>query len=372
MNKRLYLTMSNNRKDKIYLNYITYETRNILKGFFKKIGLNNIFNHLFDINIYIDYDNKYTSESLALYSLDANIINDEFDYEETLDDFNDEPKYEKIYINYEYFNQCRENREDSKLILTLIHELIHKNRSLLVKSENTANNYNKIYRYKTNNDEFKSKYDISLLKKTLDDYISSHKECSGKVLLSFLNGKESYKIYYDFDRKFFDIYDDNNNLIDRYDDNLSLNYEDKVYLAADYYTIKDDNGINLLFDKRKMYDYMDYQTSMEEALTEAVARIIYTSKNQMNFDLNECCKIVENTDNLDVKAAILLFKTYGIDLFNWFILSTYEDEYSNMISDIFNDDYENIIGLFDVLYKHNNPDAYDGIVDLINTNKIKR
>ena len=61
---------------------------------------------------------------------------------------------------------------------------------------------------------------------------------------------------------------------------------------------------------------------------------------------------------LYVKAACHIYKAFGYDFMNWFILSCYEDEYIDMLEDIFGEYYDRVLEIFSHLYYTNNDRKY--------------
>ena len=88
--------------------------------------------------------------------------------------------------------------------------------------------------------------------------------------------------------------------------------------------------------------------------------MIFNSSFYDEFDLDEEANTVihDNQIRLYVKAACHIYKAFGYDFMNWFILSCYEDEYIDMLEDIFGEYYDRVLEIFSHLYYTNNDRKY--------------
>ena len=126
------------------------KAKDVLALFFSRLGYSDLFNHLFDIEIYIDYKGTITYEdSSAVYNHDSNIVNDSLSSsEERKLEHSNSLRYHSIWINYDYlrtlYNEYVDGSESRKksaiLVLceTIIHEMIHENRAVLRKYDNNS------------------------------------------------------------------------------------------------------------------------------------------------------------------------------------------------------------------------------------------
>ena len=133
------------------------KAKDVLALFFSRLGYSDLFNHLFDIEIYIDYKGTITYEdSSAVYNHDSNIVNDSLSSsEERKLEHSNSLRYHSIWINYDYlrtlYNEYvdgSESRKKSAILVsceTIIHEMIHENWAVLRKYDNTLNNLDYIY-----------------------------------------------------------------------------------------------------------------------------------------------------------------------------------------------------------------------------------
>lgn len=351
-----------------FINASKNRAKSILALFFDRLAYHDLFNHLFDIKIYIDYNNTITYDnSCAVYNHDTNIIDDKLSAsEEKKLELVNSMQYHSIWINYDYFkalfneyiNSSISRKEAAILGLseTIIHEIIHENRTILRKYDNTLNNLDYIYASYEKSKTINSNY-LSLLRYETDKLISNG--LVGEILISSSRGNKNYDIYYDTIVKLYIIKDLEGNIIEQIDDAIIYGYDDEVYLSSSFYN--KNNLSNIIYDnKDDVRNKIINQRAIEEALTEALTNMIFNSSFYDKFDLEEESTTIINDKNirLEVKAACYIFNTFGYEFLNWFILSCYEEEYKDAISDIFKEDTMRVLEIFNYLYYSKNDRKY--------------
>lgn len=344
-----------------FINISKNRAKSILALFFDRLGYHNLFNHLFNIEIYIDYKGIITYEdACAVYNHDRNIINDFISsFEEKKLETTITAQYHSIWINYNYIktlfnkyvNGSKSLKEASIFALseTIIHEIIHENRAILRKYDNTLNNLEYIYACDKKNKLINHEY-LCLVRNKTEELLFKE-NLSGEVLITSCRGSKNYDIFYDTDIKLYNIKDLNGNIIEQIDDAIIYGYDDEVYLPSSFYNKKNLN--DKIYDiKEDVKKRIINQRGIEESLTEALTNMIFISNFYDRFDLEEAADIVihDKQITLDVKAACYIYKTFGYDFLNWFILSSYQDEYTDLLEDIFEENYDKVLEMFTNLY----------------------
>ena len=348
------------------------KAKDVLALFFSRLGYSDLFNHLFDIEIYIDYKGTITYEdSSAVYNHDSNIVNDSLSSnEERRLEHNNSLQYHSIWINYdylrtlynEYVNGSESRKKSAILVLceTIIHEIIHENRAILRKYDNTLNNLDYIYASDEKEKSVNSKYNVSLLRSEVERLYSLG-DLTNETLISSCRGLENYDIYYNPNVKLFIIKSIDGNVIDQIDDAIIYGYEDETYLSSSFYSKR---GINdkIYEPKEIVKTRILNQRGIEEGLTEALTNMIFNSSFYDEFDLEEEANTVihDSQTRLYVKAACHIYKAFDYDFMNWFILSSYEDEYIDELENTFGEYYDRVLEIFNHLYYSNNDRKYIG------------
>lgn len=346
------------------------KAKDILALFFCRIGYGDLFNHLFDIEIYIDYKGTITYEdSSAVYNHDSNIVNDSLSSnEERRLEHNDSLHYHSIWINYDYLktlyneyingNESRKNSAILVLSETIIHEIIHENRAILRKYDNTLNNLDYIYASFEKEKSINTKYNVNLLKKEVER-LYSFGDLENETLISSYRGLENYDVYYNPSVKLFVIKSIDGNVIDQIDDAIIYGYDDETYLSSSFYNKR--NVSDKIYELKEIVKTRILnQRGIEEGLTEALTNMIFNSSFYDDFDLDEETSTVihDNQVRLYVKAACYIYKSFGYDFLYWFIFSSYEDEYSDKLEENFGEYYDRVLEIFNHLYYSNNDRKY--------------
>lgn len=349
---------------------------NSLKGFFEILGLDNeIFNHLYNIEITVGNVNEF--DAVAEYFPNENLI----------------------VILDNYLNNILKEMKDqslsykdliSNIAVTLVHEILHANRSMIIAKGLTINNLEDLLNFEANNMEnFKiyngyrnalnsilQKYNINDFKRYIPFWIIFNEDC----LVIYSYDKKSKK-YVEFTNNNIDKFKQNDKDIavkisfdiekNQQDYICTNTYEDIykkkdiVQTSGDFYHRNSElkqsfKNINDDMSNEEYYDLLiktseafkerfNLLNSLEESMIEGLAHIIVLSK---DFDYIDYEYIQDYYDYISFEGqlAIELFKRAGTDFINWFVLSAYEEVYYDMISNTFKDDYENLLHIFDDLY----------------------
>ena len=340
------------------VDYANNKKNEILVGFFRKLDLDpSLFNHLYDIDILIDNSNE--DDNVFAYYVD----NNENTGEST------------IYVTTQFLtNQLTKIGKDpsnsekyiDQVVITLIHETIHSNRSIIVKNSINLKDTNKDYY--NDNEYFKEVY------AEFEDLLS--KKYNGeditilKVLASFtdyeivvynrkLDTYEYYYIDYDYiDNDSPTLFDDIKEIIEYNLDDLppsiSLKRIDKDAAPDIIANIDAESEYSLPLSNMEQLvegEKISGQLGLEESLTECLSYIVFESSKHDTFNKDEICESIKKyifTD--DVRLANGLFKQMDEDVIKWFILSCYADEYTNKIEEFYGESYPEIVSMFDSIY----------------------
>lgn len=329
----------------------------ILKSFIKKLDLDpSLFEHLYNIDIFID-NNENDSNSLAFY-----INNDERTNEPSI---SLSALYVEELLDRISKNLSNKEKHINQLVVTLIHETIHCNRSIIVKNSIGSKEidrpthvddkfYNELYdecdrllleRFNgeditiLNVKEFNQDYEVVIYNRITDCFeyyiIDSSVLKNSKSIfddIKKLINSNSEGVYLDFVLPLQNR-DAQSDLVT----NLDVDFEYQIPLSS----------MEQMVEEEKICS----QLGLEEALTECLAYIIFESSNHSTFDKDEICTKLENDfKTYDIKIANEIFKQMDKDTIKWFILSCYEDEYTNRIKEFYKDDYSSLVSMVDSIY----------------------
>ena len=340
------------------VDYANDKKNEILKSFFRKLDLNpSLFDHLYDIDILIDNTNE-DNNVYAYYAVNNPNTGEPAIYMTTnflikqLTNIDKDPLNKEKYIN--------------QVIITLIHETIHSNRSILVKNsinvKDTAKpsyNDNEYFKkvYADFEDLLSKKYcdeDITLLK-----IVASFTDYEIIVYNRKLDSYEYYYIDYDYiDNDSPTLFEDIKEIIE-YNLNdltpcISIKRIDKDAVADLLASMDTNSEYQLPLSSNEQLvegEKISSQLGLEEALTECLAYIIFESSNHSTFDKDEICTKLENDfKTYDIKIANEIFKQMDESFIKWFILSCYEDEYTDRIGDYYGEYYPKLVRMFDSIY----------------------
>ena len=100
---------------------------------------------------------------------------------------------------------------------------------------------------------------------------------------------------------------------------------------------------------------IENQNGLEEAIVETMANLIVKTKDTKNINLDEEMNFFINnkTTRKEEKIAAHIIKRMGKDFLTWFMLSSYQEVYTNKIQNEFQNKYEKIIEITNNLYSNN-------------------
>lgn len=345
-----------------YLNIARNRAYNSLKHFFKLLDIDyNLFAHLFNIDIKIDYDSKFINEKdglCARYDTGTNTKNN------------------NVYISVYYINTMLDNLYDNKisrqdlindLAVTIVHELLHANRSVIIDNEPTI--YDKKDREEY--DLLLHEYNIESYKEILDECINSgFYNYFDKIvpLKAVIHGNNCFSVVcYDKEKEAFYIYKNQKfgyngeNIFTLFNIGIELNsnnfkhkidveipylkdksFDDHIDDSADYFHQK-----STVRDENKENNRIVLQTNLEENLVEMIANLIVYSRKNDKIDL-DLFKEHINTHGYreSEKLSFEILYRMGIDSIRWFILSAYEDEYDDKLYNAFKEKYDSLLNYF--------------------------
>lgn len=353
----------------------------------------NNFIHLQDVQICVGKPQKVC---LAEYVTEDNIIVVDEQYLE-----NELLSMEQKNLDYESLI--------SNLSVTIIHELLHANRAILINGG--INDYNKEeilnhLMYSLENEEI-----LKNNRMALDKVVSEYgiKKFKRYIPYAIINEGDTYEVFvYNIKKAKFlrfssnniekfmecedkwikigkDLYDNKEDydFVDTFDD--ILKQKDLVLTAGDFYhnigelkskignineDMSNEDYYNLLLKNHEFLTNRFRQlNSLEESMIEGLANIIELMS---GFDFLDYEYIENYLDCIEAHGvlAIKMYKSFDINLIRWFILSAYDEQYYDMIQQIFGDDYEEVLQIFDDIYNERTgiDDVIKQFEDIVNRN----
>lgn len=368
-----------------------------INKFLSKLNLNpDAFSHLSDVKIQItnyNIDNSYEAENNTI------IINKEVLENHVLE-----------------------------VALTLVHELLHANRTIIIndtinkltntdlseyyiKRKDIINEYIYVFEKKLTEEEKNAFFKYIPIKITPNDNNTFNVIAHNKITQSYeefsnivLNNNEKYPNGELFKIIGLQLNDKKNNYksID-IDPNKEIEYS---ILNSFYSSLSPNKNNKQSIDDEKILNICDYfhpfnepdslenlkekyistrlkqQHGFEEVMVESIAHIIIMSRNDNDINLDKIYSKLEksNTIDIDTLMGLKLIKTIGPDVLNWFMISCYDDTYYNMFAHTVKEHYQSLIKNFSDLYndvmnkKEINQDNIDNIDDIISdiSNKKSR
>lgn len=362
----------------------------MLSHFFELLGFDrDLFNHLYDLEIKIDYDTILYNKLAHYESFDFN-NEDEEDSEEL--NFDEEDKYENnngIVINGFYIdeyltrldNGAKKSEIMEEIARTIIHEKLHSNRDVLLKSEVNFSNVNYYLKYLKMTDNDKKTYEeCNLLKNNI--------ELNDELTILKIENYNNYSLVYiyDNDEKRFNVYKLNLKNI-KFNNDTQKYFKDIInYIIANKinpikkifdfeYLFKQNNlDINNIYESNKKFtsineveaakEIIAIKFGLEEALIESLTLIIYYHSDKDLLNIEDACDYIQNKTSSDlVKNGITIYKEYKEDFVKWFILSSYQDEYNSELNKIYGNDYINILKKFEEIFYSSELDEEDDNLD---------
>lgn len=308
---------------------------NSMGQFFKLYDFNPaLFKHLFEIDVKIsdeknDSNSKYPSKEenyIILYS----------DYIDGLIAGLDEGRYSKQYVI-------------NDIATTVIHEVIHANRSVFVK-DGCVTYIDEEY------DSEPAVVDENYLNYLLSSVISDEEYFNSYVVVPIrvdYLGEDMYTVY---------AY---NNVTNQYHI-----YENQQFRSSNIHEIADELNTNRLrytptktFACTRKFESIDYDSQeeaidveissadyLEECLVEVIAKYILYSRKSKQFNLDAFVLSIEAEDTLpEYKLAAKMLAKMGEEVILWFILSYYDDFYDKKTYDKLKAKYDEVFEEFNKL-----------------------
>lgn len=262
--------------------------------------------------------------------------------------------------------------------ISYLHEMIHANRAIIINNIMSKKNfleYLYIHEYNINYNEELIKYKYAL-ENVIKNYDITKFGENVPILVSFNKNKSCNVVAYNFSQKEFLIYKNQNIDISLkntkeflYCVGIELNtkkhiatktikdyfdYEDKITMPCDFY----DYNRNVYFNDisngeiKRFYRELDYKSSLEEILTEALSIIMIYSRNHKDIDFNS---IKERIKDENALLGVNFVEVLDFDTIKWFILSSYDDEYYDKFNKIFEEKYNELKKIMYEVYKKRKP-----------------
>ena len=368
-----------------------------LRNFFKNINLSSdLFSHLFETNIQIDYTEDITEGDCATY--DPNLGRNK----------------DIIYLGIDYLDDMFdsiENGENRNVVIldianSIVHELIHKCRLVTLKQEvsllNAANEIIKSADLYHDMCEEVKEYDdllaLSLLKpKCKGKYIPIKVYIHKDTFYTFIAYNKKSKYFDIFKKQIFDVKYDGD--LDKFLLSLALEASSKykhapttsyksflagrkdiIYNSMDLYTLPLNDHNNPIDTKQKVIDklseikyFIHYQEILEEAITEVLSNMIIMSRNKDRFEVESLSnRLYKSNEIQSLKSASYIINKGGINLIKGFILSPYEEEYRNILYEYYKDDFNRLLSLFSKLDVKENTEEISSEINDITDKRLTR
>ena len=342
-----------------------------LNHFFKLLEIDpSLFDHLFDIRIFIDYNNEIIELETINGTLQDSVI---ATYETADSEKDDVIAISKDYIEQLifYLNENYIARQDviNEIATTIVHELLHRNRTIILDNSLKVDDIKAHDMYE---EKFKD-YDLQLFKNLLDDTIKSgfynYFDYIVPIKATINDDNKYHVVAYDKQSDCFCIYEDqtfghnDDKFVTLLKIGLELNandiqhtkkvsipykngpYEDEYFAGSIAYYHQED-----LNEPKKQRDTrLEKVSYLEESLIETIAKLIIYSRKKDNIDLEDFYNKISADENLheDVQLVAKMLMKMDISMIEWFILSSYEDIYDDKLYKVFNDKYEKLLLYFE-------------------------
>lgn len=325
-------------------------SNNIISHFFELLGYDsNLFKHLYNIDIIIGYGNIIKKDEVAHY------------------EFTTDEKHNKNRIVIDG-NYIEESDSLNDLVVTLIHEKLHANRDVLLKTEINYANIDDYIDYNSLSNEDKKLYH------ELFNLLENKRLNNKYKILKISNFKDySYVYIYNKERRSFEIYKLNDlninykNINKSYKDIINYIISNNIEPIKSIYNYKNFNDeeiyeitgiypINGSFNTEEiaLSSYLiKYQKYLEEALIETIAMLMYYHREKNSLDIDEFCTNARNrwTDPSILNAIKIISKAKE-KFISDFLLSSYQDEFKNVLEKTFLNDYLRLVKSFYNIYRY--------------------
>ena len=281
------------------------------------------------------------------------------------------PSENIITINEKIMNAAYNLKINNKLTdeiiemitTTIIHEILHANRTVLIKNKYTSGILEDVINFKKKkrkSEDFDNYYKtLEDIKKTIgfdkfNRYIPVTVTTKSKGAYEVIaNDKMEEKYcYFRRVRTSISFYENNHFLediskkldtISNYEV-LQENLEDITFpTTIDAYILDDDIENKMKKDKDLTYKISDRQESLEEAFIETLSKLIAKCPNKSNFyqKLDEISRDEDTPE--DAQVACRIIEIGGMDFVKWFLLSVYQDEYVDEFKQLFSNNYQSFL-----------------------------
>lgn len=343
---------------------------NSLKNFIKNLGLNEeAFDHIYKIPIKLG---NTTLDAPGEYSPDDFTININNDY---------------FYDMASRINPTNENTIINNIALTIVHEMIHANRTIFIENGLKASNIEDAMDSELiKRGELNKGHDVDLYDSLLSDVLKlkGYDEFKTYIPIRYILNKDKTgtliaynketKNYEEFNQKFDISFKDASEMIEELSKKINEekykpdyiiytpNTKDTdIVLSSDYY--HDDYSVRkdvpmkqyakLQNDKaNEIIDTLENQNGFEESLTETLATIIIMTRNDKELDLDRVTeKLMNSVSAEDEKIMARLINVMGKDMLIWFMKSAYESSYNDYMKNAFKDRYTDLLADVNDLYE---------------------
>ena len=304
------------------------DCKTAVKNFLKLLDLpEDLLEHIFETKVIVDYSDKYSNELVSYY--EANKDGDNTIH--ILASYIDEVI---TRIDNNYRNNFESNLET--IPITLMHEFLHVNRDVMLKGNTNISN------------------------KELDDLLFKRLNSGrvGKIVLLRVTTSEDnrYKceVYNGYNNSYETYYYDKANITGNVFNKLERKIQRNYYIGKLFNSSKKTPSSSESISKDDIiinnYSVLNNDSfNMEEALTEAFARIIIEHRFKYKLCIYEICdhQLSNNKLPKDLVIAFNMIKNMDLDTIRWYLLSCYEDCLNNKLEYIFDSDYDELCDSFD-------------------------
>ena len=376
-----YIKTKHTKKEIIDLcNLMINETKKSFSHFVELLGINkDLFSHLLNIKLIVDYTEESSEDKYIAFYVSED--------EDENNNIHISPLYlDKMLTYIENNGNKKGEYEDwlNELTSTLIHEVIHANRDVMVK--------NGIHTFKLleqSRDNYINRSRNSKLKEDLDRLLIDNINAGNHhqvILLKVIDRPNYYETYvYNNKNKCYEVY--NLSKSNLYNKDYSKVFKDiesylNLFVGSSLIKMTPKKRINSVIDDDFIGGIADFtsddgidisklsnseladlnrlvvdQIGLEESLTEALTDLIIYHKDKNELDIHGFYLKVssDNSTSIDIKISSKLLDRMSIDDIRWFMLASYSESFENRFKNIFKSDYDTFI--------HNMYEIYNSVLD---------
>lgn len=343
---------------------------NALKNFLGLLDLDyNLFNNLFNTDIRIDYDMQHVDKDEFAICILGNSKNNP-----------------RIYVGLDYMDdlidslskKSQKQRVINCLAGTIIHELLHVNRNILIKEKLNIDTIKCLTSiYSKNNEESVLLFDkddenIKMYDGLLDQTIKTrfYDLFDNYVPLRLKNNFDNtYDIVAYSKKRNSYMFFNNAKLLSTYGKKntmlmvgLELNSSFLTFKPSYSIDLRKDNINDIIHDPADYFSYDNLsknktiyrnQISFEETLVETFARIIIYLRKDKNINFDKLQTQFDNCKTDDIKQMFKIIRNSKTDLLKWFILSCRCEYYSDEMKKLFGEKYDILLEMFNKICSTN-------------------